>query len=368
MTAAKHAKVEAEIEARAEANERDAKRDKQIAAARAAEDTTAVYIAAAKDILAVYGRSVAEEVIVARTGATKQQAHHAVTTAILGGATCALDIEKDPKYRFDERVENLVKKGTPKKDAENNVRWVILQKELPPVVRLAPANTEVELRTLAPGQHFSTDTSDARAAKKNGWPVQPRKGVLVSTSPASCVVLMTGAKPETRTIKRKSGEEITFTSAGQQRTRMAPETVVTALAESENLALLFADNGVESKSGRSIQDQTGEVMAKAKKAAKKAASTNGEAKHTRYENTTFTLVSSKIDDKLQKQLDNEEKNSHGVVVLRAIKAARKALKLDEIISLVKATKKYKTEGNPDGLIQGDVRILTEKGILNAKEA
>jgi hypothetical protein len=317
------------------------------------------YYAAARDVLKTYGGREALDVVKERTGASPKAAAAALDLARKNGA----EVKVEPKCagcgKLVQFWSALTETGYCGEDCYNKA----LQRKERPVKE----GEVVTLDKIALGQYFSTDTPEARQARKLGWPVVNYRAVVVSKSPASVVVVRDALVATKREFKSKDGKTVSFESAGKTRVRMAPDMMVTALKEMEDLTLLLKEPEVQSKRS-SIQDQTEEVMAAAKKAKAKS-NGNGAARRGRApSNATYEVLKTKIDTKLQAQLDNPEKLSHGVVVLRFLAKAKKPLALPEIVEGVKATKQYKTEGTPDGLIAGDVRILAAKGIVKAHSA
>lgn len=254
----------------------------------------------------------------------------------------------DPKWRFDERVANLVAKGNSKEEAEATVRRVILSKEVDPLP--VAKGVTGPLGELVNGQRFFV-SGVVGDFLLEGWKLAPgifdAKGDL-----RRC--------PEVRQIVRhRTATRPEQLLKAQLMNAWFEETKVTVL---EDFAL---QNPTAALQSSQAQKEQGGIMAKEKKAkAPKKEKVAAAPKQA----SLYSVIKSKIDAKLQGQLENKEKNSHGVVVLRVLAASQKALGLDEIITLVKATKLYKTAGNHDHSITRHVHRLAEKGVLKAQEA
>lgn len=240
------------------------------------------YLSAAADILKTYGGKEAEDVLMQRTGASAKAAKWALDTARKTGAEVKAEkpgYQTDPKFRFEERVQNQMKKGTSRAEAEAMISRVIETKELAPDVKPAAENSEVPLEKLALGQHFSTETSDSTAARKGGWPVVARTGYLMERGAGSAVVMLDSVAKVTKSFATESGKSIEFETSGKSRQRWALDTVVTALKEVEDLSLLSEKSGVQFGSGQTDQGDNS-MASKKSKTAKKSNGAGRPAKTT----------------------------------------------------------------------------------------
>jgi len=239
---------------------------------------TEVAQAAAQDVVAKYPPEVAADVVEQRTGASPKAAAKAVKEA-----QTALDFNlgrvnvADPQWRFEERVKALTDKGVARAEAEKTVKTVIATKELTPLV--IPGR-EVALEDIPVGQRF-------RCAMK---PHFDFAGVVLYKTPARVSVLLDAGAVQTREFV-SGGKTVTFESSSRTRRNMAPDTLVTALKETEDLSLLLGKDQVQKKSS-SIQDQTEAIMAAGKKA--KAKKTNGSAEAKPSKRAEFAAKTIKV--------------------------------------------------------------------------
>lgn len=81
----------------------------------------------------------------------------------------------------------------------------------------------------------------------------------------------------------------------------------------------------------------------------------------------YAVNPARINERLKTALVGK-RQSHGLVVLRYLLAHSKPATAADIIAGVKATRQYKTDGKPDGLILGDLRILHRAGVVRTHRA
>lgn len=233
-------------------------------------NVAAPVLAAAQEAVPAYGLGAAEEVVAARTGAKKPTVQKAVDTVVKAGGALTVNF-LEPRYRFKERVAQLISDGLTKEAAEDCVRNLILTRESEP---LATVGKVVPIEQLAPGQRF----------RYNGGTVFT--GCLLYKTPSRARVLVDAGAPSERSFTTRKGEQVVINSAGRTERNLAPDCTVTVLAGREDIsALLHAENKVESDRVKNSKAdpvkpaaaEDEDNMAKAKKAAKKS---NGAAVKT----------------------------------------------------------------------------------------
>lgn len=257
-------------------------------------------LSAAQDLVRKYGPNQnAAEVIAEKTGVTKKQAEAAVKKAVAELPKVNFD---DPKYRYKERVRQLLNDGLTQEQAEECVRNVILTKEqaLP-----APVGREVEASQLIKGQRFHCSVVDEKGQE------QPSSfnGVVLYKTPSRVRVLTDVVDKKQKNFTRRSGEEVTITSSGRVERNIAPSTTVTVLEGMEDVsALLQSKTPVQSVTDSSSisSEENEDNMAKKKVAKKSAAKSNGAAAGSRPRFSDTAVVKrlkGPVEDSIKRHVD-----------------------------------------------------------------
>jgi len=110
-----------------------------------------------------------------------------------------------------------------------------------------------------------------------------------------------------------------------------------------------------------------DVMASEKKAKAKK-TTKAKAERVEKKPLVYKVLSSKIDAKLAKKLENKEAKVHNTIILQVLSGMNGDASLSAIAAEVEKTKRYETNADVDASVRYHLNDLIEKGLVAAKEA